>query len=155
VRDPDRQILFRRRRGLSIFHHEYPVLIRESHLDVFGHVNNAAYLQIFEEARWDWITRNGFGLKEIRERGIGPVVLEAKVRFQREATNRESMVVKSRTLVYDGKVGKVEQVMFRADGKACCTAEFTIALFDMKARKLIAPTAEWLKAVGPAGPAAP
>ena len=133
------------------FHHEYPVLIRESHLDVFGHVNNAAYLEIFEEARWDWITRNGFGLKEIRERAIGPVVLEANLRFQREATNRESVVIKSRTLAYDGKIGKVEQVMVRADGKPSCTAEFTIALFDMKARKLIAPTPEWLKAVGLAG----
>ena len=131
------------------FAHEYPVLIREAHLDVFGHVNNAAYLQIFEEARWDWITRGGFGLKEIRERGIGPVVLEIQIRFQREATNREPMIVKSRTLSYDGKVGKVEQILVRADGKASCTAEFTIALFDTRARKLIAPTPEWLKAVGP------
>lgn len=131
------------------FHHEYPVLIRESHLDVFGHVNNAAYLEIFEEARWDWITRNGFGLKEIRERGIGPVVLEVSLRFQREATNREKVVIKSRTLEYEGKIGTVEQVMVRADGKASCTALFTVALFDTKARKLISPTPEWLAAVGP------
>jgi thioesterase-3 len=155
VRDLARQILYRRRLRLNIFHHEYPVLIRESHLDVFGHVNNAKYLEIFEEARWDWITRNGFGLKEIRERGIGPVVLEANLRFQREAVNRESMVVKSRTLAYDGKIGKVEQVLMRADGKPSCTGLFTIALFDTKARKLIAPTPEWLKAVGMAEPPAP
>lgn len=32
--------------------HEYPVVIREHHLDTFGHVNNAAYLDILEEARW-------------------------------------------------------------------------------------------------------
>lgn len=130
------------------FAHEYPVLIREAHLDVFGHVNNAAYLQIFEEARWDWITRGGFGMKEIFERGIGPVVLEANLRFQREAKNREAMVVKSRTLEYEGKIGKVEQVMVRADGKASCTALFTVALFDIKARRIISPTPEWLKAVG-------
>ena len=128
--------------------HEYPVMIREAHLDVFGHVNNAKYLELFEEARWDWITRGGFGLKEIRERGIGPVVLEAKLRFQREATNRERMTIKSRTLAYDGKIGSVEQVMVREDGKAACTALFTIALFDLKARKLIAPTPDWLRAVG-------
>jgi len=133
------------------FAHEYPVLIREAHLDVFGHVNNAAYLQIFEEARWDWITRGGFGMKEIFERGIGPVVLEANLRFQREAKNREAMVVKSRTLKYEGKIGKVEQVMVRADGKASCTALFTVALFDIKARRIISPTPEWLKAVGTGG----
>jgi thioesterase-3 len=65
------------------------------------------------------------------------------------------VVIKSRTLEYDGKIGKVEQIMVRADGKPSCTAEFTIALFDMKARKLITPTPEWLKAVGLAGPPAP
>lgn len=130
------------------FHHEYHLLIREVHLDMFGHVNNAAYLQIFEEARWDWLTRGGFGMKEIFARGIGPVVLEANLRFQREATNREAMVVKSRTIEYKGKIGTVEQVMVRADGKASCTAQFTVALFDLKARKIISPTAEWLKAVG-------
>lgn len=131
--------------------HEYPVLIRESHLDVFGHVNNAKYLEIFEEARWDWITRGGFGMKEIFERGIGPVVLEANLRFQREAKNRDRMIVRSRTLEYDGKIGKIEQVMAREDGKASCTALFTVALFDIKARKIISPTPEWLKAVGMSG----
>ncbi len=42
----------------------YDVLILESHLDTFGHVNNAAYLTLFEESRWDFITKNGYGLKE-------------------------------------------------------------------------------------------
>lgn len=134
--------------GPQKFQHEYPVLIREAHLDVFGHVNNAAYLELFEEARWDWITRGGFGLKEIRERGIGPVVLEAKLRFQREATNREAVVIRSRTIEYARKIGTVEQVMVRADGKASCTALFTVALFDLTSRKLIPPTPEWLAAVG-------
>lgn len=133
---------------MAEFHHEYPVLIREAHLDVFGHVNNAKYLEILEEARWDWITRGGFGLKEILERGIGPVVLEANLRFQREAKNRDQMLIRSRTLEYAGKIGKVEQVMLRADGKASCTALFTVALFDTKARKIISPTPEWLAAVG-------
>jgi len=130
------------------FLHEYPVLIREAHLDVFGHVNNAAYLELFEEARWDWITRGGFGLKEIRERGVGPVVLEATLRFQREATNRERMTIKSRTLAYEGKLGSVEQIMFREDGKASCSALFKVAMFDTKARKIISPTPDWLRAVG-------
>jgi thioesterase III len=129
--------------------HEYPVLIREPHLDVFGHVNNAAYLVIFEEARWDWITRGGFGLKEIRERGVGPVVLEARLRFQREAKGGDRMLIRSRTLSYKGKIGRVEQVMAREDGRAACTAEFTIALFDLNTRKIIKPTPEWLRAIGP------
>jgi acyl-CoA thioester hydrolase len=37
--------------------------------------------------------------------------------------------------------------MLRGD-EVCCTAEFTIGFFDLKARKLILPTPEWLKAIG-------
>src|SRR5690606_13293796 len=60
--------------------HEYPLLIVESHLDTFGHINHATYLQIFEEARWDLITARGYGLEKIRESRLGPVILEANVR---------------------------------------------------------------------------
>ena len=45
--------------------HEYELLIHEAHLDTFGHVNNAKYLEVLEEARWDFITRNGYGLDEV------------------------------------------------------------------------------------------
>src|SRR5438270_13098393 len=93
------------------YHHEYRLLITERHLDVFGHVNNAAYLEIFEEARWDWITGNGFGLREVRERVIGPVLLEARLRFQREVTNREPVCIHSRTVEYRGTSGRVAEVM--------------------------------------------
>ncbi len=40
--------------------HLYPVTIRETHIDSLGHVNNAVYLTLFEEARWEWITAGGY-----------------------------------------------------------------------------------------------
>jgi acyl-CoA thioester hydrolase len=128
--------------------HEYPLLIHERHLDLFGHVNNAAYLEIFEEARWDWITRNGYGVKEVRSRRLGPVLLEARLRFRSEVTNREAVTIRSRTVEYHGKIGRVEQEMLRADGTVACAAEFVIGLFDLETRRLVRPTPEWLRAVG-------
>ena len=39
----------------------YKVKIRESHLDTLGHVNNAVYLVLFEEARWAYfLTEHNF-----------------------------------------------------------------------------------------------
>jgi acyl-CoA thioester hydrolase len=134
--------------GNESFEHEYKLQILERHLDIFGHVNNAIYFVIFEEARWDWITRGGFGLSEVQKRGIGPVILEAHARFQRELTNPEKIVIRSRTLEYRGKLARMEQIMYRSDGKPACSAEFVFGLFDLKARKLIDPTPEWLKAIG-------
>jgi acyl-CoA thioester hydrolase len=128
--------------------HEYRMLVLENHLDTFGHVNNAAYLQILEEARWDLITRNGYGLEAVRRRRIGPVVLDAHLRFVRELRNRQPITIRSWTETYSGKVGKFAQQIVDETGEVCCDALFTIGLFDLDARRLIRPTPEWVRAMG-------
>jgi acyl-CoA thioester hydrolase len=128
--------------------HEYETLIHEQHLDTFGHVNNAAYLEILEEARWDLITRNGYGLEEIHRRRIGPVVLDVQLRFRRELRNRQRITIRSWLESYSGKVGRYEQQILDDAGNLCCEASFTIGLFDLTARKLIPATPEWIAALG-------
>lgn len=128
---------------------EYGVQIKEMHLDSFGHVNNAAYVMLYEEARWDFITKNGFGLDYILEHQIGPVILDLKVRFKRELKNRETIKIISRTVeIVSPKIMVLEQSMIKSDGKVASEASFTVGFFDMKARKLIDASPEWLKAVG-------
>lgn len=128
--------------------HEYEVLIIERHLDTFGHVNNATYLDLFEAARWDWITGNGFGLERIRELGQGPTVLEVVLRFKREIKNRQRITIRTWMESYEGKVGTVLQEMRDAAGELCCEARFLCGLLDLNARRLLLPTPEWKKAVG-------
>ena len=130
--------------------HEYPMTILEHHLDTFGHVNNAMYLQLFETARWQWITDGGDGFDTVRKTQQGPTVLECTVKFQRELTNRHSVVIHTRLDDYTGKIGRVNQDIVRSDGEVCCQARFTLALFDLKARRLIAPTDAWLASIGAA-----
>lgn len=128
--------------------HEYQVLIIERHLDTFGHVNNATYLDLFEAARWDWITSNGYGLSRIRETGQGPTVLEVTLRFKREIKNRQSIVIRSWVESYESKVGTVIQEMRDEAGELCCDGRFLCGLFDLNARRLVPATPAWLVAVG-------
>ena len=132
--------------------HFYDLTIRERHLDTFGHVNNAKYLEVLEEARWDFITRNGYGLDEVVRTRIGPTILEINLRFQREIKNRQRIKIRSWTDSYKGKIAKFVQQILDQDGNVCCEAVFTIGLFDLTARKLILPTPEWLRAIGAASP---
>jgi thioesterase-3 len=125
----------------------YPLIIREHHLDTFGHVNNATYLSILEEARWDLITQNGYGLPYIRETGLGPTILEINIKFMKKLRLREEIIIESQMISYEGKIGKLIQKILR-NGETCCITEFTIALFSVKERKLVLPIPEWLKAVG-------
>ena len=128
--------------------HDYALVIREQHLDTLGHVNNARYLEILEEARWDLVTRNGYGLAEVMRRRIGPTILEINMKFQRELRNRQRITIRSWTESYVGKSGRFVQQIVDDEGNLCCDTLFTIGLFDLNARKLIAPTPEWLKAIG-------
>jgi thioesterase-3 len=127
---------------------EYPLLIREKHLDTFGHVNNAVYLQILEEARWEIIHHNGFGLDEIRKSGLGPVILEVNLRFLKELHLRKQVVIKSEVTSYKGKVGSLRQTIESLTGEIHALAEFKMGLFDTRERKLVEPTDRWLQALG-------
>jgi len=127
---------------------EYPILIREHHLDTFGHVNNAKYLEIFEDARWELISQNGFALEEIHKKQIGPIVLGVEVHFKKELRVREEINVTTQCTSFEGKIGKLLQKMIKKNGEEACLATFTFGLFDFKTRKLIPPTPDWFKAIG-------
>lgn len=127
---------------------ESKVLINESHLDFMGHVNNAVYMTLFEVARWDFISHNGYGMDVILKRRKGPIILDCQIQFKAEVTNREHVVIKSHCHSLKGKIFKVSQSLYKADGREACSVVFTAAFFDMELRKIIEPTDEWLKACG-------
>lgn len=127
---------------------EYSLQVKEYHLDTFGHVNNAKYLEILEEARWDLITKNGYGLKEVQKLKIGPVILEVNLKFRKELKLRENIKILTHCPKHDAKIGYIHQTIINEKGEESAIAVFTYALFDLTQRKIIDPTPEWLKAIG-------
>jgi thioesterase III len=138
--------------------HEFSLIIHEGHLDTFGHVNNATYLQLFEQARWDWITQGGYGLAKIQETKQGPVILDCSVQFRREVTNRQSVRIRTWIASLGTKVATVRQevvlvgahldVSAAGRSEVCCSASFTMAFFDLAARRIIEPSDAWLGTFG-------
>ena len=126
---------------------EYPLTILETHLDVYGHVNNATYLRLYEDARWDFITKNGYGFAKIQELGLGPIVLEAHVTYKKELSAREEVLIRSWVKGMKNRlIMEIEQEMLKK-GEVASTLLLTVGFFDLKARRLIPPTKEWLSAV--------
>ena len=128
--------------------HLFEFLVRESHLDSFGHVNNAAYLKLYEEARWEMITERGYGLAEVIRYQRGPVILEVTCKFRRELRLREKITIETRTTSYRGKFSTLNQRMVNREGTVCSEADFKFGLFDTVARRLVSPSPEWLRALG-------
>ena len=125
----------------------YEVIIRESHLDTFGHMNNAAYLVLFEEARWEFITRNGYGLNEVLKEQKGPIILDIAMRFKKEINLREKIKITTELVSHEQKISKFKQDMIKEDGTMAAEINLTFGFFDLQTRRLIDPTPEWKKAI--------
>ena len=127
--------------------HSYPTIIKETYLDTFGHMNHATYLILFEEARWELITHNGYGIEKIKETGLGPTILEVKVRYLKELKARDEVIIETQLIAVERKIMRIAHTMLRQND-IVCTAELTLGFFDLHKRKLIEPTSEWLQAIG-------
>jgi thioesterase-3 len=127
---------------------DYPLIIKEHHLDTFGHVNNATYLELLEEARWEFISLRGFDLAYIQKHGIGPTIVEFHLKFFKELRLRQKIIIRTQNISYEKKIGKLRQIILNENGETCFEAIMTYGLFDTKERKLVLPTKEWLHAIG-------
>jgi thioesterase III len=129
--------------------HRYCITILEHHLDFFGHVNNATYFQLLEEARWDMITIQGCGVAEIKANNIGPVVLEVHICYKRELTLRQKITIETELISLKGSILKLHQTIVNEAQEICCEADFTCGFFDLAQRKLALPSKHWVNAFGP------
>jgi YbgC/YbaW family acyl-CoA thioester hydrolase len=126
---------------------KFETTIKETQVDMLGHLNNAVYLELFELARWDIIHSRGYGMKKMLELQKGPVLLEVNLKFMREVLTRDVITIKSELVKYEGRVGQILQKMYKEDGVQAAELLVTFGLFDMKTRRLIEPTPEWKAAL--------
>jgi YbgC/YbaW family acyl-CoA thioester hydrolase len=64
--------------------HRTTLTVRGYELDSYGHVNNAVYLQYFEQARWEYIKHFGL-LDKINQHELFLVVVDTHIRYMRES----------------------------------------------------------------------
>ncbi|MGY3804537.1 acyl-CoA thioesterase [Pigmentibacter ruber] len=126
----------------------YELTIKEHHLDTFGHVNNAVYLELFEEARWEFISENGYGLKKIQNEKKGPIILDTSIKFLKELKLREKIIIETFCTEVSKKIIKIKHFIRNSENTICTEADFTMAFFDLERRKIIEQPKEWLQALG-------
>jgi YbgC/YbaW family acyl-CoA thioester hydrolase len=126
----------------------YNYKILPSGIDHSDHLNNAAYLTIFENARWSMIQDNGFsGITLQKETQIAPVLLEVTLKFKRELRLNQDIQIKTNYESFNTKIAILNQEMSHQDS-VCCVGSFKFALFNLTQRRMITPSDIWLKALG-------
>jgi YbgC/YbaW family acyl-CoA thioester hydrolase len=74
---------------------EYRLSVRGYELDSYGHVNNAVYLNYFEQARWE-IFRQLDLINYFRNNHLLLVVTEMQVRYSREVKLFDELVIRTK-----------------------------------------------------------
>jgi len=76
--------------------HETKLRVRYSETDAQGVVNNANYLHYFEVGRVEWMRAAGMPYGELEDRGLGFLVVEARVHYAKPAVFDDELTVRAR-----------------------------------------------------------
>jgi len=88
--------------------------VRLAEIDLNGHMNQAAYAQVLELGRVDWVIRSG-AWADFRRRKIGPVVAEQRIVYRRELQPRQRYAIDTRAVRMDGRLLVFESLMIVGD----------------------------------------
>lgn len=106
-------------------------------IDVFGHVNNAKFLELFEFARWNQGGQSRY-IEKFYKNNFFPVVAGAHVQYMKEVKPWRSVVVRTKTVHFSGKNCVIRQTMYDAEEKIVhAQGYFQIAMVDRRSKKSI------------------
>lgn len=124
--------------------------VRSTQVDQLGHLNNAAFLEIFEWARWEWAEVDGSAFRDsMQDQGLGPVIVHIDIGFRREVRFHERLTIRTWLVSSDGRKGEILQRMILEDGQLAAEARFTFVTIDMARRKIVAMPAAIVALVEP------
>jgi acyl-CoA thioesterase FadM len=86
-------------------------------IDIFGHVNNARYLELCELARWQMGMQSGMNMRFFRGRCY-PVVAASHLNFMAEIKPWTFVNIRSRVLSTDKRFLYMEQVVYSPDARS-------------------------------------
>jgi thioesterase-3 len=80
--------------------------VRGYHLDGYGHVNNARYLEFYEEGRWEFMLAH-LDLADLKREGIAMVAVNVNLDWHYPATVHDELVITTRL----ARVGRRKMIM--------------------------------------------
>lgn len=112
------------------------VTLRNYHVDHFGHVNHARYVEFLEEARWRYLESNEL-LMPLHELGSLHVVAELRVRYIEGARMGEQLRIETELTGRSNSSFTVGQtISSAANGAMIAKADVTNVFVDTRGRAL-------------------
>lgn len=117
--------------------HESVFKVQATQVDMFGHLNNAKYLEMFEWARWAMHEKQGgVDVYEHTVRSkIGPAVVHVDVDFLSEVRVGQEVRIRSWIEKIGDRSVTLAQDMLKPDGTIAAHATFIWAFMNFQTRK--------------------
>ena len=110
------------------------IRVHNYHLDGYGHVNNARYLEFLEEARWAFFEEHGL-LSEID--GFMLVVVRTDIRYRRAAVDGDILRFEGRLKELTSRHIILTQNIVLPSGKNAVEAEITLMVVSAESGRSI------------------
>ncbi len=93
-------------------------------------MNNARYLELLEEARWQFAEHHGL-VDLLNEANLGFIIMQMNLRFRLPVVEGDMIHVSTSLITLGSNIGEVEQLIKKKDaGKLAAKSLFTFVLID-------------------------
>jgi thioesterase-3 len=117
--------------------HRITIKVRGYHLDVFGHVNNARYLEFLEEARWAFIEQE-MPISRFEQKGFAFVVVNININYRQPALLDQILEIQTEMVKLGGKSAKIHQeIVLTGTGQRIADADITFVAIDIKTNQVL------------------
>jgi len=113
------------------------IKIRGYHADFYGHVNNARYLEFFEEGRWAKL-ENVLDLRELVKKGFVFLVVNINVNYRRAVAVGETVLVGTAIDKINNKsVALKQEIVFKETKEVAADAIVTFVIADASGKAAV------------------
>jgi len=125
------------------------IRVRGFHLDGYGHVNHARYLEFLEEGRWAYFDDHAEFASGLAD-GVAFVVVNLNIDYRRAAVVNDDLDIETYLTRLGGRSGVVgHRITHRPSGERVVAASLTFVLLDQKSGQVIPLAGEWHERLAP------
>ncbi|MGP9663340.1 acyl-CoA thioesterase [Halomonas sp. 86] len=120
---------------MSVLPSRVQLRVRGYHLDGYGHVNNARYLEFMEEGRWAFFDEHPAMISELHQAGRAFVVVNLNIDYRAAAVQGDDLTILTGIVEVGERRALCHHRIYRSDGVLVAQADLTFVLLDMRANK--------------------
>ncbi|HCX72791.1 MAG TPA: hypothetical protein DHM37_03650 [Candidatus Cloacimonas sp.] len=98
---------------------EYKRKIYGYQCDIYGHLNNANYLMIYEEARSELLMKLGYSLEKLKQMGLHIYLTRVELKFKNAVLMEDNIIVKTTIAKINRLHSTWQQQIYNSVGELC------------------------------------